>query len=42
MADEKKEETKDTGKKYDGGPIPKITKAAKERLENAEKEVESK
>jgi hypothetical protein len=42
MADEKKEETKTSEKKYDGGPIPKVTKAAQERLERAEKEAESK
>lgn len=40
MADEKKEsEKKETsGKKYDGGAIPKATKAASEALKEAESE----
>ena len=31
-AEEKKEESK-TGKTYDGGPIPKLSKTARERAE---------
>ena len=40
--EEKKEEAKDSGKKYDGGPIPKLSKTARERVEKESEESESK
>ena len=36
-AEKKEEETKDSGKKYEGGPIPKVSKKDAEKLASSDK-----